>query len=356
MRSFFQQIELPDKIKEAYQYYYHQSKTYWLQKGKYQQGQIALAVHRNNEKEIPAKIIASLKEFAIQSDELGMYWKENYESPYWYDAPIEMHALMIELFQTLGHQNEVDELKIWLLKQKQTNHWPSTKSTVDAIYSLLLGNKTLISEPKISITIGNEKINLMQENTEAGTGYFKQNWMKNEIDPNFGQIVVESQQENISWGAVYWQYFDDISNIEGNKTSLSIDKRIYKKEMTENGILLKPYNETDLHLGDKIIVQLKVKSDRNLEFVHLKDMRATGFEPLNTISGYRYDNGVGYYQSTKDISQNFFFDRLPKGTYTFEYEEVVNQKGNYTSGIATIQCLYAPEFSSNSKSFNIKVD
>jgi alpha-2-macroglobulin-like protein len=285
-----------------------------------------------------------------------MYWKENYESPYWYNAPIEMHALMIEMFNEFGSEKDVNELKIWLLKQKQTNHWPSTTSTVDAVYALSLGNKNIISKPNVNIIIGKENINLTVENTGPGLGYFKKNWRKNEISNDFGNIKVTSEQEHISWGAIYWQYFEDIDQIHGNKTSLLVEKKIYKKAMNENGIELIPIDETNLKLGDKVIVQLNVKTDRDLEFVHLKDMRASGFEPLNTLSGYKYTGGIGFYKSTKDVSQNFFFDRLPKGNYTFEYEEVVNQKGKYSSGIATIQCMYAPEFISNSKSFRVVVE
>lgn len=356
MRSFYNYINIPEEVEEAYQYYTLQSEKYWVKKGKYQQGQIALKALRNNNSPLTKKIVTSLKEYSIKSEELGIYWKENYESPYWYDEPIAMHALMIELFNELEEFEFVNELQIWLLKQKQTNHWPTTKSTVNAVYALLLNKPELIEEPNINITIGNNLFELAKEKTDPGIGYLKKQFERNNIEPSFGNIKVVSNQESISWGAIYWQYYENIDRIKGNKSDLEIEKKIFKKIIEENGEVLVPIEESELNIGDKIVVQLEITTNRDLEFVHLKDMRATGFEPAFVNSGYKYDNGIGYYFSTKDVSQNFFFDNLPKGNYFFQYEEYVNMKGNYNAGIATIQCMYAPEFSSNSKSYIISIN
>ncbi|MCK7532284.1 MAG: hypothetical protein MZV63_15260 [Marinilabiliales bacterium] len=101
--------------------------------------------------------------------------------------------------------------------------------------------------------------------------------------------------------------------------------------------------------GDRIKVRIELRVDRNMEFVHMKDMRASGFEPENVFSQYKWQDGLGYYEATKDAATNFFFDWLPKGTYVFEYALRVTHTGNFSNGITTIQCMYAPEFTSHSE-------
>ncbi len=90
--------------------------------------------------------------------------------------------------------------------------------------------------------------------------------------------------------------------------------------------------------------------------LHMKDLRASAFEPVNVISGYNYQGGLGYYESTLDASTNFYFDYLRKGTYIFEYPLIVSQKGDFSNGITTIQCLYAPEFTSHSEGVRVVVE
>jgi uncharacterized protein YfaS (alpha-2-macroglobulin family) len=92
-----------------------------------------------------------------------------------------------------------------------------------------------------------------------------------------------------------------------------------------------------------------------MEYVHLKDMRASCFEPVNVLSGYRYQGGLGYYEATKDASTNFFIGWLPQGTYVFEYPLRVTHEGNFSNGITSIQCMYAPEFSSHSEGIRVEV-
>ena len=120
--------------------------------------------------------------------------------------------------------------------------------------------------------------------------------------------------------------------------------------------VLVPIDENEsLNVGDKVVSRIIIRVDRDMEFVHLKDMRASTFEPRNVFSRYRYQNGLGYYESTKDAATHFYFDRLRKGTYVFEYEMFVSQKGEFSNGITTIQCMYAPEFMSHSEGIRVKV-
>ena len=111
-----------------------------------------------------------------------------------------------------------------------------------------------------------------------------------------------------------------------------------------------------MKIGDLVRVRIELRSDRNMEFIHMKDMRASGLEPINVLSQYKWQDGLGYYESTKDAATNFFFDYLPKGVYVFEYDLRVNNAGNMSNGITTIQSMYAPEFSSHSEGVRLKVE
>lgn len=366
-RSYFiNDLEISSKNKEAYNYYIKQAEKYWLSNSRYMQGMIALALNRQTSFKTGIHteqiIIASLKENAINHDELGMYWKENTGGYYWYQAPIETQALLIEAFdEVTNDQKSVEAMKVWLLKQKQTQDWRTTKATTDACYALLMkGTDWLVTENNVEIKVGNQLIDpkkLTDTKVEAGTGYFKTSWNKNEITPEMGSVKITKKDEGVSWGAMYWQYFEQLDKITPHDTPLKIVKKVFLQENSASGPIIKPITDkTKLKPGDKLKVRIELRVDRNMEYVHMKDMRAAGFEPINVFSGYRYQGGLGYFETTKDASTNFFFDYLPKGTYVFEYPLKVNMKGDFSNGITTIQCMYAPEFTSHSEGVRIKVE
>ncbi len=363
MRSFFASTPLPEASRKAFGYYQAQAKTYWAQFNPYLKGQIALALHRsNNEDSTPADIMASLRETSIQHEEMGMYWKSMPRGYWWHEAPIEAQALLVEAFAEIGKNTQaVDDLKVWLLKQKQTQHWNTTKATADAIYALLLqGSDWLANEPIVNITLGQEHISSTEVKAEAGTGYFKKRFEGDAVKQDMGNITVKVDKvvnEGVAWGAVYWQYFENLDKITSAETPLSLRKQLYIERNTDSGPVLTEITEGNaLKVGDKVKIRIELRVDRDMEYVHLKDMRAACFEPINVLSGYRYQGGLGYYESTKDVSTNFFFDYLRKGTYVFEYPVFVSQAGDFSNGISTIQCMYAPEFSSHSAGIRVSVE
>ncbi len=361
MRSNFQDIGLDKRNKEHFDYYKKQEQSYWLQSGRYAQGMMALSLHRYSDTKTPKDILRSLKENSLNSEEMGMYWKENY-GYYWYEAPIEMQALMIEAFDEINNDTKsVDDLKTWLVKSKQTQHWGTTRATTEAVYALLLkGTDWLATEPNVEITVGDIKLDPKNDkslNAEPGTGYFKKTWQGSDIKPaTMGKIKVEKKDVGVSYGAMYWQYFEQLDKITPHETPLKIKKQLFLQKNTASGPVIEPITAaTKLNLGDKIKVRIELRVDRDMSYVHMKDMRASGFEPTNVMSGYRYQDGLGYYESTRDAATNFFFSYLNKGTYVFEYPLVVNHYGDFSNGITTIQCMYAPEFTSHSEGIRVKV-
>jgi uncharacterized protein YfaS (alpha-2-macroglobulin family) len=362
-RTFFwKDVEIASKNKEAVNYFLNQSKKYWLTKGIYLQGMMALANERSGDDAMAKKIMASVKDNALYSEEMGMYWRNEGFGYYWYEAPIERQALLIEAFDGVNNDLEsVEKMKIWLLKQKQTQSWSTTKSTAEACYALLLkGTNQLTDDQLVEIKIGDKVIDpkkMDNVKVEAGTGYFKTAWNGTEITPEMGNITVTKSTAGVAWGSVYWQYFENLDKITPAATPLSMKKELFVVRITPTGEVIEPITSgAKIKVGDKIKVRIVLRSDRDMEYVHMKDMRASAFEPINVLSNYKYQDGLGYYESTRDAATNFFFDYLRKGTYVFEYTMFATQKGDFSNGITTIQCMYAPEFTSHSEGIRVTVE
>ena len=371
MRSFFPEQKIPAASQTAYNYFRSRAQATWTKQGKYMQGMIALALSRTADAKTPVAILNSLKETSITNEELGMYWKENTGGWFWHQAPVETQALLIETFSEISKDKKtVDDLKTWLLKNKQTTNWKTTKATAEACYALLLqGTDLLSNDPVVQIKLGTISINSTDNKQEAGTGYFKKTFTGQQVNPLMGNISVKVGSSQVSppngggdlggasWGAVYWQYFEDLDKITTASTPLKLDKKLFVESNTDRGPVLTPINDGDyIKVGNKIKVRIELRVDRDMEYVHMKDMRASSMEPVNVLSSYKWQSGLGYYETTKDASTNFFFDYLRKGTYVFEYALFVTHTGNFSNGITSIQCMYAPEFSSHSEGVRINVE
>ncbi len=367
MRSFFRNIKVAAGTTKAYEYFKKQSEEFWLNKSKYMQAMIAITLFRDENIATPKAILASLKQNAINHAELGTYWKDVAGGGYyWHQAPIESHSLIIAAFSEIMEGDPIiDDMKTWLLKNKQTNNWRTTKATADACYALLLKGSDWLSEEKaVTIKLGNTTISSANKSPEAGTGYFKETISGSKIQQGMGNISVEIKPVNpgakstsSSWGAVYWQYFEEMDKITTAASPLSVTKKLFIQRNSDRGPVLEAVkNNENIKVGDKLVARIEIKSDRDMEYVHLKDMRASGTEPVNVLSSFKFQGGLGYYESTKDASTNFFFSWLPRGSYVFEYPVFATHEGNFSTGIASIQCMYAPEFSSHSEGTRVTIN
>ena len=374
MRSEYPEMPVHVSAQDAVKFYTAQSEKYWTTFTLYGKAMMAVVSQRNGKIQVANDIMKSLRENALKTDEFGMYWAKNTSGYYWNERPIAVQVAIIEAFAEVEkNKAEVDEMKIWLLKQKQTQRWDSPMATVNAIYALLhQGSDWLGSEGSVQIKVGNTL--LQPASTEAGTGYFKETIPLATVRPEMGKVTISNiegvtqshplNKSSIGWGAMYWQYYQDLDKVSAQGSSLKITKKLFvmrssiegaTSSRTLNTQTMIPIEQTKLVKGDKVITRLVITTDRNLEFVALKDLRASCFEPVNQLSGCEWKEGVCYYQTTKDASTQFFFSFLPKGTYVFEYELWANAAGEYTSGIASVQCQYAPEFVSHTGGERIKI-
>jgi hypothetical protein len=349
-RSFWPQQPVAAEAKPAYAYYRTQAASHWASRTRYLQAQAALALFRENAKATAAQnILRALAENALHSPELGMYWKDVTGGYYWREAPTETQATLIEAFDEINNdQQSVAEMKLWLLAHKRTHSWESTRATADACYALLLrGPSWLAPAQPLQVAVGGQPIK--PEASQAGTGYYKTTWPAADIQPAQGKVTVTKTDAGPAWGALYWQYFEDLDKVTPAATPLSVERQLYHETRTAAGPQLeKITTATPLRVGDALVVRLVLRTDRALEYVHLKDQRAAGLELINQLSGYQYQNGLGYYESPRDAATNFFMSEVPRGTHVFEYRLRASQAGNFSGGLSQVQCLYAPEFGATS--------
>lgn len=360
--SFFMDIvDMPDS--EAWSYYFKAGQENWTDRSEMIKAMIATAYYRFDSKSnLSKKIVASFLDRAIRSEELGMYWKNNNHYS-WYNRPIETHAMIMEAIHTIDPVSEdLDEMRLWLLRHKQTNQWDNTIATAQALYALLIrGDDWLHSTTRPNLTIGSQSIEDSGAQTlikpQAGTGYQKYTWPKEKINDKISKIHIKNPTKTLTWGGVYvqyWQTIDQVKSMENNP--LHIQRGLFKKVWTDDGPqLIEIADETKLKIGDKAVIRLRIESDRMMEFIHIKDLRAASFEPVDVISGYEYEGGLGYYQSTTDLATHFFIDRLSNGVYVLEYEVNVTNEGEFSGGMSTIQCMYAPEFTGHSEGRRVEV-
>jgi uncharacterized protein YfaS (alpha-2-macroglobulin family) len=360
-RSFYlKEKPIPGFAKEAVDYFLIQARQYWLKLDcRMNQGHLALALNRFGDKKTAQDIMASIKERSQTSEELGMFWGETELSWWWYRAPIETQALMIEAFdEVLNDQKSAEECKVWLLKQKQTQDWKTTKATADSVYALLCrGENLLAGDALVEVTLGGMKV--QPEKVEAGTGFYEKCFDGPSVEPGFGDITMKKPEKGIAWGGAHWSYMEDIGKVTSHRQGpLTLKKSVFVQRNTKSGPVIEPVKQeggTPLEVGDLVKIRIELRTDRDMEYAHMRDGRGSGMEPVNVISQYKYQDGLWYYESTKDTATHFYIDYLPKGTYVFEYPLRVVHKGKYQNDMALIECMYAPEFNSHSDSVTLEV-
>ena len=289
----------------------------------------------------------SLMEYSVVTDEMGRYFDTPKARYSWFSYKIPTEVAAMEAIQRITKDTKaIDEMKRWLLKQKQTQTWETPIATADAVYVLMAtGTSDLLANTgRVEITLGKEVI---RTSADDAIGYIKKT-MSGDV-MNIKKIRVDKEGAGMGWGAVYAQYLESMDQIGEQGNGLSVSRQLYKGDEALN-------ESAPLKVGDRITVRLTVKADRDMDFVQIKDDRAACMEPLQAVSGFRWSNGLGYYQATKDASTQFFIDQMRKGTYVIEYQVYVNRTGEYQAGIATVQSAYAPEFGGHTGGYRVMVE
>ena len=357
-RTFFlkdRAIERADK--EAFDYFAAQAKKFWPGlDSRMSRAHAALALARLGDMDTARLITRSLKEHALNNEETGMSWTDpSNNNWWWWQAPIETQAMMIEAFREIDHDAQsVDACQVWLIKQLQARHWPSTKATADAVAALLAGGADLLgSDALLQVSLGG--VAVKPDAVEPGTGFYQNRIAGPAVKPAMGNIQITKTDPGTAWASIHWQYLEDIGKITAhNATPLKLEKSLFVRTRTAQGPRLEAVTGP-VKVGDELVTRLVLRNDRDMEFIHLKDQRGSGTEPVNVLSGYRWQDGFGYYETTRDSASHFFIDILPAGTHVFETSVRVQHAGIYQTGVAEIRCMYAPEFNAHSASVRLEV-
>ena len=295
---------------------------------------MAIVMQGANKSAQADELVRSVKEYSVAAEDMGRYFDTDKAYYSWrnYKIPTQV-AAMEAIHRIAPDEKMLNEMKHWLLKQKQVQAWESSVATADAVYAFLCmnGNK-LDATGQMKAQWGKVSI----QTPHDALGYTSRTLTG--ADAKVKQINVSKVGKGMGWGAVYAQCQEDMDKLSAfNGKGITVTRSFWRagEQVTRN---------TVLHVGDKLTVRLTVKADRDMDFIQLKDERAACMESQEQLSGYKWNNGMGYYQANHDASTEFFIDNLRKGTYQIEYEVNIDRAGTYQSGVATIQSAYAPEF------------
>ncbi len=345
-----------DGFDEVYEFFKARTLENCFEYSIYMQAKIANWAFMIGESKTANELVRSIRERALHSDEMGMYWRHA-QGWFWYSDGVGQQVKVIELFTKNGlFPEEVEQMKVWLLKQKQTGSWRSNSNTADACYALLMtGTKLLEDEDNLKVSLKeNGTYHELKVQKEAGTGYFKKQWSHQKVDhPQIEALKATNSGKVPSWGAAYLSFMVGLDKAEAHESPMSIDREYFLESASGN---LTPLEDgMAINPGDRVVVRLSVETDRKLEYVHIRDYHAAGLEQESSRSGYFWNSGTGYYLDMKDATANFFVYYLSKGMHQFEYTLIAAQKGNFSNGFASAQCLYAPEFAAHSKGNRVEI-
>ena len=338
-----------EKYNEAKESFLSQLQKDWQRFDFGMQAKIALVLYRNGKDETAQLIMQSLRERARQKKDVGMYWSSD----------VKEQTLIMEAFREISpDEHLLEEATIWLLCNKRCNMWENAATTVDAIYELSFVDDQMsaVSIQKNSIIIQSpvKTYGNTSQNTDENI-FIQKYWNADEM-ADFKDFTIENKTNNLVWGGLFRQYFVSIDEVRKHESPLNVERELFVERNDENGSYLVPIKETELKVGDKVVVNLTIEASQDMEFVFLKDLRAACLEPTEQMSRYSYSDGMLYYQSNSDTYMGFYFDRLPKGKHRVSYSMYVTKEGDFSNGYALIQCLYAPEFSGYSEGMRIKVE
>ena len=350
--SFFKEQNSDKDFATAKKYYLGSLDKEWTSFNFNMRSKGALVLHRMGNEKTAKLMIQSFKETAQKNEQIGMYWPKKYFS---FESHIATHANIMAAFAEIDKDEEmIDQLRVWLLTQKQTNSWENSASTADACYALLMRGSDWFEEGKeVTLHFGNTPINT--EGGVAGTGFIQRRWNADEVTSEMRQLTVNNPTNHLVWGGLFRQYFVPIDEVKQSEAGFTIKRELFVETVDEKGKKLVPVTNQALKVGDKLNVKITFTNEQDMSYVFVKDLRAAGFEPIEQISHYEYNDRMSYYQSNTDTDMEFFIEFLPKGTHQLEYSMFVTKEGHLNNGYALIQCQYAPEFSAYSDGMKIRV-
>ena len=315
----------------------------------YGKARAAVVLARNSQqnaayREKAGEYLQSVNEYAVYREEMGRYYDTRKALYSWRNYKIPTQVSVIEALQMLkpNDKQTIEELQRWLLMSKRTQVWDTPVNTVDAVYAFMKGNESNWSRKAENavLKLDGKLLPMPQDSTTLG-------YVKTERPGKASVLSINKKSDYTSWGAVYAEFKQPISEIGSMESGIKIRRVIVPAESDGKG-------KAQAKVGEKVKVTLIITADRDYDFVQITDKRAACLEPVNQLSGYQW--GIGCYVSPRDHATNFYFDRLSKGKHIVEMEYYVDRKGDYQSGTCTVQCTYSPEFGGRTETYELKVN
>ncbi|MBR1766486.1 MAG: hypothetical protein IJ745_05550 [Bacteroidales bacterium] len=333
---------------EAYKFYYNNAlKNYRRYDNLYTQAQLALVFHRHGDRKASLDLLRRIKEKSLQSDEMGLYWRDNRSGWHWYSRPIETQALLIQAFAEITPRDTaaIGLMQQWLLKQKQTTHWGNDRATAAAIAALMVGAPAPSAEAEpVSLTVFGTPVTAPATSAE---GRISQRWTGPALDTLAARrsslITLKKSTPGIAWASVSYLFSDDIDKIPASESGITLKRSYLAKGDT-------------LHVGDRLTVRIEIRADRAMDYLELVDGRPSCTEPLSTRAGWRWSDGLAYYIVYNGTDTRCYIEHLDKGRYVFEYEVYITNPGTFLAGPVTMQCMYAPEFRATAPAERLTVE
>lgn len=315
----------------------------------YGKARAAVVLARNSQqnaayREKAGEYLQSVNEYAVYREEMGRYYDTRKALYSWRNYKIPTQVSVIEALQMLkpNDKQTIEELQRWLLMSKRTQVWDTPVNTVDAVYAFMKGNESNWSRKAENAVLKLDGKLLPMPQDSATLGY-----VKTEKTGKASRLSIDKKSDYTSWGAVYAEFKQPISEIGSMESGIKIRRVIVPAESEGKG-------KAQAKVGEKVKVTLIITADRDYDFVQITDKRAACLEPVNQLSGYQW--GIGCYVSPRDHATNFYFDRLSKGKHIVEMEYYVDRKGDYQSGTCTAECTYSPEFGGRTEAYELKVN
>ena len=315
----------------------------------YGKARAAVVLARNSQqnaayREKAGEYLQSVNEYAVYREEMGRYYDTRKALYSWRNYKIPTQVSVIEALQMLkpNDKQTIEELQRWLLMSKRTQVWDTPVNTVDAVYAFMKGNESNWNQKAENavLKLDGKQLPMPQDSTTLG-------YVKTERPGKASVLSIDKKSEYTSWGAVYAEFKQPISEIGSMESGIKIRRVIVPAESDGKG-------KAQAKVGEKVKVTLIITADRDYDFVQITDKRAACLEPVNQLSGYQW--GMGCYVSPRDNTTNFYFDRLSKGKHIVEMEYYVDRKGDYQSGTCTAECTYSPEFGGRTETYELKVN
>ena len=314
----------------------------------YGKARAAVVLARNSQqnaayREKAGEYLQSVNEYAVYREEMGRYYDTRKALYSWRNYKIPTQVSVIEAMQMLkpNDKQTIEELQRWLLMSKRTQVWDTPVNTVDAVYAFMKGNESNWSRKAENavLKLDGKLLPMPQDSTTLG-------YVKTEKTGKASKLSIDKKSDYTSWGAVYAEFKQPISEIGSMESGIKIRRVIVPAESEGKG-------KAQAKVGEKVKVTLIITADRDYDFVQITDKRAACLEPVNQLSGYQW--GIGCYVSPRDNATNFYFDRLSKGKHVVEMEYYVDRKGDYQSGSCTAKCTYSPEFGGRTEAYEMKI-